>query len=162
MPPKCYHFQRFGPLAFPHSLSDVLPDICGRLRGEGIVKASLQGTYCQFCERLTVSTVSRASSNTFTKFCKRLLKATLWKAPRATNTNTHGLQPINTKGCSSIGWKCLNGCLSTHGSVNISLCVCTGQVARNTSVRCKACDIMKHLTGFANIDIAPGPFATDI
>ena len=93
-------------------VSDVFPDICGRLMGEALVKASLKGTYCGFCERLSVSTIPGASAN------------------------RGGLQPIITEGCSWTGWKCPTGCLPIHSSVDTGLRVCTGQAASDSSPVC--------------------------
>ena len=92
--------------------SDVLPDICGTLRGESIVRASLRGTYCGFCKQLPVSTVPRAS------------------------TDSRGLQPIITEGCSWMGWcSTASGCLPVHSSVDIGLRICTGKVTPDSLVR---------------------------
>ena len=71
-------------------VSDVFPDIRGTLTGEGVVVASLRGTYCGFCERLPVSAVLGAS------------------------TNSRELPRIITEGCSLMGWKCSTGCLPMH------------------------------------------------
>ena len=115
--PKCHYFQRYGCFVFIFPcVSDVFPDICGRLRGERIIKASLRGTYCGFCRELPVSTVPS-------------------KVPR-TPRNRCGLQPIITEGCPMIGWRCSIGCLSTHSSVDSGLAVCTGRAAPNSSVCC--------------------------
>ena len=107
-------FKGLGILVLFPPYSDVLPDFCGRLRGEGIVKASLKGTYCGFCKRLPqVSPVPRVSGS------------------------RHEVQPIITEGCPWIGWKSSNGWLPMHSSVEIGLGVCTGQVASETSLaRC--------------------------
>ena len=104
-------------LFFP-LVSDVFPDICGRLMGEGIVKASLKGTYCGFCEQLPVSTISGASAN------------------------LAGLQPIITDGCSWTGWKGPAGCLPIHSSVDTGLRVCAWQEASDSSPVC--CVIITH------------------
>ena len=134
--PKMLSFSKVWASCFCFSpVSDVLPDICGRLRGESIVKASLRGTYCGFCERLPVSTVPRASRN------------------------RRGLQPIITEGCPWMGWKCSIGCLPMHSSVDFGLCVCTGRAAPDSPVRC---DVITYLTASANIDIAPGPLTTNV
>jgi hypothetical protein len=95
--------------------SDVLPDICGRLRGEGIVKASPGGTFCRFCQRLPVSTVLRV--------------------PRSHRE----LQPIITERCSCMGQKCSISCFPMHNSVVIGLRilrVCTGRMAPDSPVCC--------------------------
>ena len=89
-----------------------LSDICGRLRGESIVKASLGGTSCGFCKRLLVSTVPRASRD------------------------HRGIQPIITEGCPWMGWKCSTSCLLMHSSVDIGLGICTGQAEPDSPVRC--------------------------
>ena len=117
--PKCYYFQRYhdGCFVFVFSrVSDVFPDVCGRLRGERILKTSLRGTYCGFCKQLPVSTVPSKVSRT--------------------SRNHRGLQPIITEGCPMIGWRCSIGCLSMHSSVDSGLAICTGRAAPNSSVRC--------------------------
>ena len=132
MPKRCYYFQRFEHLVFVFlPISDVLLEICGRLRGESIVKESLRVTYCGFCKRLPVSAAPRASMSTLGGFYKRLLTSTV---PRA-STNQRGLQPIITEGCPRTAWKCSTGCLEMHSS-DIGLCICTGQLASNSLVRC--------------------------
>ncbi|KAF8477821.1 hypothetical protein DFH94DRAFT_93912 [Russula ochroleuca] len=80
----------------------IFKDICGRLRGGSIVKASLRGTSCGFCKQLLVSTIPGAS------------------------TNRRGLQPIITQGYLWIDWKCFISCLPMSSSVDFGLCVCTG------------------------------------
>ena len=126
-----------------YSVSDhVLPDICGRLRGESILKASLRGSYCGFCKQLSpVSTVPRTSRNRRT---------------------SRELQPIITKGCPWTGWKCPIGCLPVHTSVDIDLGICTGRAAPNSVVRCESCDVIAYSTAPANIDIAPCSVATNV
>ena len=108
-------------LLFP----DILPDICGRLRGENIIKASLRGKYCGFCEQVPVpeSIIPRAS------------------------TNRRGLQPIITEGCSWMGWKCPNGSLPMHSSVDFGWGICTGRVTTDSPV---CCDIIRHSNASAN------------
>ena len=105
--------------------------------GEGIVKASLKGTYCGFCasERLPVSTIPR------------------------TSPNHRGLQPIITEGYPKLGWKWSTsiGCL--HSSVDIDLRICTGKVAPDSPVRR---DFIMYFTVPAKIDIAPAPLSTNI
>ena len=94
------------------TVSDVLPDICGTLRGEAIVRASLRGTYCGFCKQLPVSTVPRDSAY------------------------RRGLQPIITEECSWMGWcSTASGGLPVHSSVDIGLRICTGKVAPESPVR---------------------------
>ena len=93
-------------------VSYIFPDICGRLRGEAIIKASLGGTSCGFCKRLLVSTIPRASGD------------------------RHGIQPIITEGCPWMGWKCSTGCLPMHSSVDIGLGICTGRAEPDCPVRC--------------------------
>ena len=119
-------------------VSDVFLDIYGTLTGEEIVISSLKDTYCGFCERLPVSTVAGAP------------------------TNSRGLQPIITEGCSLMSWKCSSGCLSMHSSVDDGLRICTGRAAPDIPVRCEV--ITYHLTSTSakNVDIAPGPLTTDI
>ena len=120
-------------------VSDVLPDICGTLRGERIVKESLRGAYCGFCKQLpqAMSIVPRASKD------------------------RRGLRPIITKGCPRMGWECSIGYLPMHSSVDIGLRICTGGTPPDSLVRCK---IITHSTASANTDIAPGtdPPATDV
>ena len=58
-----------------------------------------------------------------------------------------------------MGWKCSIGCLPVHSSVEIGVGVCIGQAAFDVPVRC---DVITYLTGFANINLALGPFATNI
>ena len=98
-------------------VSDVLPDICGTLRGERIVNESLRGAFCGFCKQLPRSTAPRAS------------------------TDRRGLRPIITKGCPRMGWECSIGCLPMHSSVDIGLRVCTGgswgASPADSPVRCK-------------------------
>jgi hypothetical protein len=115
-------------------VSDVFPDIRGRLRGESIVR----GTYCGVCKLLPpVSTVPRAS------------------------TNRRGLRPIITEGYPGMGWERSIGCVPIHSSVDIGLYVCTGQVASYSPVRY---DVITYSTACFNIDLAPanGPLATNI
>ena len=87
-------------------ISDAFPDICGRLRGESIINASLRSTYCGICERLLVSAIPRVSRN------------------------RRGLQPIITEGCPR-----MIGRLPIHSSVDIGFCICTGRAAPDSSVR---------------------------
>jgi hypothetical protein len=104
---SCFCFSR---------VSDVLPDICGRLRGERVVKVSLRGAQCGFCERIPVSTVPSVSRN------------------------RRGLQPIITEGFPWTGWECSIGCLPVllpvHGSDDTGVRVCTGRAAPNSPVCC--------------------------
>ena len=58
-----------------------------------------------------------------------------------------------------MGWKCSIGCLPVHISVETGVGVCIGQAASDIPVRC---DVITYLTWFVNIDIALGPFATNI
>jgi hypothetical protein len=89
-------------LLFIFHVSEVLLDICGRLSGEGIIKASLKGTYCASgsCKQLPVSTVPRASAD------------------------HHGLRPIITQGYPMF-WECLIDC-----SVGFGFCICTRKTVR--------------------------------
>ena len=110
-------FKGLGnPVRFPPPVANVLPDISGRLMGWSIVKASLRGTYCGFCERLPVSTVPRASRNS-------------------------ELRPIFTQVHPSI-WDRLISCNSMQGFGDFGLCVYTRpsrRVAPDSSpVRCAA------------------------
>ena len=125
-------------------VSDVFPDIHGRLMGESIVKASLRGSRCGLCKRLRASTVSG-----------RGLRSRL---------RTEALQPIITKGFSSLSFNTSSiGGLPMHSYRNIGLCICTGQVAPDSPVRC---DIItySYLSLYANINIALrlSPFATNV
>ena len=131
-------FKGLGILFLFSSLfPDILPDICGRLRGESIIKASLRGRYCGFCEQLPVSTIPTVSTN------RRGLR----------------LQPIITEGCSQMGWKCSFGYLPMHSSVDNAWRICTGRVAPDSLV---CCDIMSHLTASPNVDIALGSLTTNV
>ena len=114
-----------------------LQDTRGRLRGESIIKESLRGSYCGFCKWLPVSTVPGASRN------------------------NRGLHPIITEGCPWMGWKCSIqvGSLPMHSYLDIGLGICTGQAVPNSLVHC---GINTYLTASADIDIAPGPLATDV
>ena len=116
----------------PVLTADGFPDICGRLRGEKIVKASLGGTRCGFCEQLPVSI-----------------------SPR-TSRNRRGLKPIITEGLPQIRLECSIGYLPIHDSIDIGLRICAGRVAPDSLVRC---DITTYLTASANVDIVPGPLA---
>jgi hypothetical protein len=107
------------------SISEILLDIGGTLRGEGIVKASLRGTYCGFCKQLPVSTVPKASRHCL--------------------GNRHGLHPIVTEGWPWTGWKCLNGCLPMHSSVDTGLRVCTGRTAPDSLVCCNIYCILNYV-----------------
>ena len=118
------------------AFSDISPDICGRLRGGSIVKASLKGTYCWFCKQPPV--VSHAIDPGSSKSHRRL-------------------RPIITP-YYPLEVECLISCHSLCSSVNFSLCICTWRAAPNSAVRYD----ITHSTGPANIDIAPGSFATNI
>ena len=48
-PQKAIIFKGLDVFVLFSPVSDVLPDICGRLRGGSIVKASLKGTRCGIC-----------------------------------------------------------------------------------------------------------------
>jgi hypothetical protein len=120
---------------------DVLPDINGRFMGGTIMKASLRGTYCRFCNRTLVSTSAGAPGN------------------------RRDLAPIITKGIEGqplapIIWECVIGCLSLGSSVDFHLCVCTPQVTPHQPYRSVRCDI---ITYFTASNIAPtGPLSTDV
>ena len=130
---KVWTFDFVFPLIF-----DALLDMCGRLKGESIVKESLRVTYCGFCERLPVSTVPKASRSTLSGFYKRLLAPTV---PRA-STNRRRLKPIITEGCPRIAWKCSTGWVAIHRSDGIGLHICTGRAAPDSLV---CCDIITYL-----------------
>jgi hypothetical protein len=133
-PPNAIIFKGLSVLfCFPPGF-DVYPEISGRLRGGGIVKASLRGTYCGFCKRLPVSTVPRASRD------------------------RRGLPPIIIQE-SWMGWECLIDCLPMHNSVDFGLCVCTGRAAPDNPVRC---DVIIRLTASSNTDLALGPLTTNV
>ena len=117
---------------FSLPVSDVFPDICGRLRGEIIIYASLRSTYCGICERLLVFAVPRDSGN------------------------RSGLQPIITEGCP---W--MIGRLPIHSSVDIGFCFCTGRAAPDSSVRCDAITY-SYFSMFANIGIDSSSPAANI
>ena len=57
-----------------------------------------------------------------------------------TSENYRELWPIITQGYPLTVWECLIGCLPMHGSAGSGqgsgICVCTGRVAPNSSVRC--------------------------
>jgi hypothetical protein len=120
--PKMLLFLKVGqPFLLPPLFSYVLPDTCGRLWGEGFIKASLGGTFCGFCERFPVSTILTASGN-----------------------HCRGLQPIITERCSTMGWRFSMGCLPMHNPVVFRLGihvlhvlrVCTGQVGPDSLACC--------------------------
>jgi hypothetical protein len=46
-----------------------------------------------------------------------------------------------------------------HSSVDIGLRICTGQVLSDSPV---CCDVITNLSAFANIDVVPGPLATNV
>ena len=108
---NAFIFKGLGVFFVLSPVSEVLPDICGRLRGESIIKTSLAGTYCGFCKQILVPTVPR------------------------TSRNHRGLQPIITEGCPWIGWKCSTGCLPVHISVDIGFRICTGRATSDYPVR---------------------------
>jgi hypothetical protein len=112
------------------------PDICGRLMGGSIVKASLRGASCGLCTR------------------QRLVSI----VPR-TSGNRYGLQPITTQEYPWMSWICLIGCLSMPGSVEFDFCICVTRVLPNSPVRC---DVIIYSTASANIGIIPGPLATNV
>ena len=55
--------------------------------------------------------------------------------------------------------KRLTGYLPMHSSTDIFLRVCAGRLAPDSPVRC---DVTTYLTASANIEIAPGPLATNV
>ena len=111
-PQNAVIFKGFGFLFFYFlRVSDVLPDIHGRLRGESIVRASLKGTYYGFCKRLPVSAIPRTSRN-------------------------RRLQPIITQGYPWMSWERLIGCPAMNGSFDLGLCVCSGRATPDSPVRC--------------------------
>ena len=115
-------FKGFG-VSFFYFLpvSDVLPDIHGRLRGESIVRASLRGTYYGFCKRLPVSAVPRTSRN-------------------------RRLQPIITQGHPWMSWELLIDYLAMNSSFDFGLCVCSGQAMPLSLIRSRVrCDVIQSL-----------------
>ena len=129
-------------LGFP-SVSDVLTDICGRLMGESIVEASLRGTFGEcYATRLVVSagSVSRASGT----------------------RNDRGLHPIGTEMYPWTGWDRFVDSPPMNSSVDFcSVCIFTKQVAPNSPVR----NVITYITApaqSADIDIVPGPLATNV
>ena len=106
--------------------------------GESIIKASLRGKYCGFCTKtFPVST----------------------GVPRAFGTPNHlGLQPIITELYPWTGWERFIDSPSVDSSVDFWLHFFTEREAPSSSVRS---NIVTYLTT-ANINVAPGPFATDI
>jgi hypothetical protein len=123
---------------FPH-VSDLLTDICGRLRGEGIVNTSLRGTYSEFYKRLPVSTGTGIPLTFRTR-------------------NDRGLQPVVTELYPWTGWEPF---ISTPMESSVDLCLhfFTKQAAPNSPVRSK---VIKNLTMSANFNVAPGSLATNI
>ena len=115
-PKDAFIFKGLGVLFFPR-VSDILPDICGRLRGERVGKTSLRDTHCGFCERIPVSIVPSISRN------------------------RRELLPIITAGCPWAGLEFSIGCLPVllpiHGSDDTCVRVCTGRApAPDGPVRC--------------------------
>ena len=122
-------------------VSDVLTDICGRLMGESIVKASLNGTFGEFyAMRLPVS---------------------IGGVPRAFRTrNDRGLNPIDTEMYPWMGWERFIDSPPMGSSVDFcSVIIFTRQAAPNSPVRSK---IITYSNTSANIDVAPGSLATNI
>ena len=99
-----------------YPVSDVLTDICGRLKGESIVKTSLRGTYSAF-------------------YVKRLLVSTSVLRTFETQ-NTRDLQPIVTKLCPWTGWGRFIGSPSMDSSVDF--CSVTGEGQKTSSVLSRA------------------------
>ena len=96
--------------------SDDLPDIYGRLRGDCTVRESLGGTCYGFCRQL-VPTDPETLRN-----CR--------------------LQPIFTQEYPRMSWEQLIGCLTTLGSIDFGLCVCSGRATLGSLVRC---DVISYL-----------------
>ena len=127
---------------FVFPVSDLLTDICGRLRGEGIIKASLRGTYGEF-------------------YVKRLPMSA--GVPRAFRTlNNRGLQLIITALYPWTSWEHFIDRPPTNNndsSVNFySVYVFTKQVAPNSPV----CSNVIAFNCIYSHCVAPGPFATNI
>ena len=139
-------FSKVGLLVFVFPLiSDVLLDICGRLRGQSIVEESLRGTECGFCKELPVPVVPRASTlrSMLSGFYERLLASTVPKAFK-NRRRLQDLQPIITEGCPRIALRCSTGCLAVHSSDDIGLCICTGQLTSD-SLRLVRCNVIAYL-----------------
>ena len=103
-------------MGFP-PVSDVLTDICGRLMGESIVKASLKGAFSEiYAMRLPVSTGG---------------------VPRGFRTrNDRGLQPINTELYPWTGWDRFIDGPPMDSSVDFcSVCILIKQATPNSPVR---------------------------
>jgi hypothetical protein len=104
-------FKGFASFFYSPPVSDVLPDICGRLRVDCIVREFLGGTYYGFCRRLPVSSISKTSKS-------------------------RRLQPIITQGYPWMSWEHLIGCLPALGSIDFGLCVCSGRATPDSLVCC--------------------------
>ena len=128
----------FFPLCFGSDLLILLTDICGRLMGESIVKASLRGTSGELC-------VARFSLS----IC----------VPRPLRTrNQCALQPIVTDFNELYpwtGWKRFIDSPPLFSSADSCLCV----IKRPVPVRSK---VIMCLNMSVNINVGPGPFATNV
>ena len=101
---------------FSSPVSDVLTDICGRLRGESIVKASLRGMYSRFY--IKTLPVSTSDSRVFR------------------TQNDRGLQPIITDLYPlSTSWKYFTSSRPMNIPPGFCICVFTEQVGPRRPVR---------------------------
>ena len=115
--------------------------------GESIVKASLGGTYSELY---------------ITKFPVRPVSTFISRPSKFTTRNHHVLQPIVTRSYPWTGWECFvdGPPMDTLDSfANFWLYVITEQPVPNSPVCSK---VITSLTTSANINVAPGPFATNI
>ena len=104
-------FKGLGDLFLLPPFSDTLPDICGRLRGASIVKASLKGAYCWSRKQPPVVSIDTGSSRSHRQ-----------------------LRPIITL-FYPLMVECLRSCHSLCNSVGFNFCTCTWQAAPNSAVR---------------------------
>jgi hypothetical protein len=130
-------FSKVWETCFFFPFSDDVPDICGRLRGGNVVKASLKGAACGFCKQVPLVSIDPGTSRSHRR---------LW--------------PIITQCCpsESMVGECLISCHSTQNSVDFSLCICTWRATPDSAVSCDN----TYLTESAHVNLAPGPLATDI
>ena len=136
-------FSKVGHLDSVFSLiSDVLLEICGRLRGQSIVEESLRSTDCGFCKLPPVSesVVLSASTlrGTLSRSYERLLAPTVSRAPN----KRRRLEPIIAEGFPMISWKCSAGSLAMRSYDDIGLCICAGRL---DSLRLVRCDVIAYV-----------------
>ena len=125
----------------PPLISDLLTDICGRLMGESIVKASLRNTSHELY---------------FTRF---QVSTHIPRPFRTLNSTQCGLQPIVTVSYPWMGWEHFIDSPPMDHSANFCLWFITEQPVPNSPVCSK---VITCLTTFANINIASSPLATNI